>query len=505
MTDRSQLVLLDPAQMYEADRLTIEAGTPGLELMENAGRACVQAISERFKLGKVAVLCGPGNNGGDGFVIARHLAKAGWQVALYLLGDLSKLKGDAAVMAGKWRGKTATLADASVTGSDLIVDALFGAGLDRDITGEAAALIGDKSASQVPVMAVDMPSGIDGRTGAVRGVAFEAALTVTFFRKKPGHLLMPGRGFCGELVVADIGIDASVLTKIAAQPADLTHENAPELWRADFPTPRLGGHKYGRGHAVSVSGPMAATGAARLAAMAALRCGAGLVSVASPGNALAVNASHLTAIMLARADNGEDLACILDDRRKNAVVIGPGCGVGGGTRDKVRAVLASGAATVLDADALTSFEPHPDALFEAIAEHVERPVVLTPHTGEFTRLFNDLSNDDDSKLQACRRAATTSGAVVVLKGPDTVIAAADGRAVINANAPPTLATAGAGDVLAGMICGLLAQSMPPFEAACAGVWLHGAAADAFGPGLIAEDIISMLPAALPLAFEGVRE
>jgi hydroxyethylthiazole kinase-like uncharacterized protein yjeF len=502
--DTSRLAVLSPAQMYEADRLTIEAGTPGLELMENAGGACARAIAKRYRPGRAVVLCGLGNNGGDGFVIARHLAKDGWQVTLHLLGDVAKLKGDAALMAKKWRGEVKPLGEADLKNTDLIVDALFGAGLDRAVTGTAAELIIAAHGGHVPVMAVDMPSGIDGRSGAVRGVAFDAGLTVTFFRKKPGHLLMPGRGHCGETLVVDIGIDVTRLAKIAPQDHDLIYENAPGLWRENFPTPRLGGHKYGRGHAISVSGGMRSTGAARLAAMAALRCGAGLVTVASPASALVVNASHLTAIMLARAETDVELARMLDDRRKNAVVIGPGCGVGGKTRGKVRAVLASGVATVLDADGLTSFAQTPEALFEAIGELPERPVVLTPHSGEFKHIFNGLAGEDDSKTENCRKAAAASGAVVVAKGPDTVIGAPDGRCVINANAPPTLATAGSGDVLAGIICGLLAQGMPGFEAACAAGWLHGAAGDAFGPGLIAEDIISMLPAALPLAFREDR-
>ncbi|MGI9484230.1 MAG: NAD(P)H-hydrate dehydratase [Hyphomicrobiales bacterium] len=489
--------LLTPAEMYEADRLTIEGGTPGIELMENAGAACAQAITERYESGKASVLCGPGNNGGDGYVIARHLADAGWEVRVFQIGDAAKLKDDAAAMAKKWRGKVEAANAEAVSGVDLIVDAIFGAGLDRDVTGLIARIIDAANASEAAKMAVDMPSGVDGRSGRVLGTAFEADLTVTFFRKKPGHLLMPGRALCGELVVADIGIGPETLEQIAPG----TCENAPALWRADYPTPLLGGHKYARGHAVSVTGAMAQTGAGRLAAEAALRTGAGLVTVAAPADALMVNACHLTTVMLKRADNAAELAQLLDDKRKNAIVLGPGAGVGGGTRAKVRAALASGASVVLDADALTAFSQAPDELFEAIGELPERPVVMTPHAGEFPRLFNEIAQGEDSKCERARKAATASGAVIVIKGPDTVIAALDGRTNINSNAPPTLATAGSGDVLAGLVCGLLAQGMEPFNAASASVWLHGAAADAFGPGLIAEDIISMLPAVLPLAYQ----
>jgi NAD(P)H-hydrate epimerase len=349
------------------------------------------------------------------------------------------------------------------------------------------------------IVAVDVPSGLDGTTGLTRGPAFEAALTITFFRRKAGHLLMPGRALCGEVVVRDIGIPDAVLEEIAPK----TWANAPALWRAAFPVPSLSAHKFMRGHTLVVSGDATHTGAARLAARGSLRIGSGLVTVASPSDALAVNAAHLTAIMLAKCDDAAGLARMLEDERKNAVVIGPGNGVGEATRAMVDAALKSKAAVVLDADALTSFAPVPHVLFGMCREGT----VLTPHEGEFARLFPGLLGEAPSpgergegwgegaigRLEAAREAARRSGAVVVLKGADTVIAAADGRAAINENAPPYLATAGAGDVLAGMVAGLLAQGMPAFEAACAAVWLHGAAASAFGPGLIAEGLPDALP------------
>jgi len=491
-TDSKSAVLLTIAEMARADALTIERGTPGITLMENAGRAVAEAIAARFRQGPVSVLCGPGNNGGDGFVVARLLAEEGWPVSLFLLGDRDRLKGDAAEAAGRWPGAVHPLSADAGHGASLVVDAIFGAGLSKDVTGIAADLIARIAERKTPVVAVDIPTGIDGDTGQVRGTAFDAALTVTFFRAKPGHLLLPGRLHCGELQVADIGIAPDVLEEIAPQ----TFIDEPPLWSASFPRPRLDSHKYTRGHAIVVSGDASHTGAARLAARGALRAGAGLVTVASPPSALLVNAAHLTSVMLQPFDGADALTAILEDKRKNALLIGPGAGVGAHTRENVLAALLSGAAMVLDADALTSFAEIPRDLFVAIKGYFAGPVVMTPHEGEFARLFPRIAAEEGGKLARARAAAAEASAVIVLKGADTVIAAPDGRAAIAMNGGPELATAGSGDVLGGIILALLAQHMLPFEAACAGVWLHGEAGSSFGPGLISEDLPEMLPAVL---------
>ncbi len=482
--------LLTIREMGEADRLTIASGTAGFELMEDAGRAVADGAA-RLRGRRVAVVAGPGNNGGDGFVAARLLAERGFAVRICLVGDRGRLKGDAARAAERWTGSVERASPAVLADCDLIIDALFGAGLDRPVEGPPRAMIEAMNASGVPVLAVDLPSGINGTSGAVMGIAVKAARTVTFFRRKPGHLLLPGRLHCGPVDVADIGIPASVLATIKPK----TFANDQALWRGAFPIPKPEGHKYSRGHAVVVSGGLSTTGAARLAARGALRAGAGLVTIASPREALAVNAAASLAVMVRPVDGTDELAAFLADKRRNAVVLGPGGGVGAAMREQVHAALRSEAAVVLDADALTSFADQPPALFADIAARGGRGTVLTPHEGEFSRLFNKINKDSEvhGKLEKARTAARLSAAVLLLKGPDTVVAAPDGRASIANNAPAYLATAGSGDVLAGMIAGLMAQGMAAFEAASAAVWLHGEAAASFGPGLISEDLPEELP------------
>ena len=486
--------LLTPAEMAEADRLTIAGGVSGIELMENAGRAVADAVARRFPRSApgVCVVAGPGNNGGDGFIAARVLAERGFPVRLLLVGERESLKGDAAEAARRWPGTIEPVSSQAIEGSGIIVDALFGAGLDRPVSGLPRAAIEAINAAGVPVIAVDLPSGVNGGSGAVMGDAVRATETVTFFRRKPGHVLLPGRLHCGPVEVADIGIPASVLGRVRPR----VFVNCPTLWASHFPIPRLDGHKYVRGHAVAVSGGAASTGAARLAARGALRAGAGLVTIASPREALAVNAATNLAIMVRPVDGAAELSSLLADKRLNAVVIGPGGGVGPAMRDLVLAALSGEPAVVLDADALTSFAEAPSELFAAIKGRKSAATVLTPHEGEFARLFNKggKASDSSSKIDRALVAAADSGAVVVLKGADTVVAAPAGRISVTENAPAWLATAGSGDVLAGFVTGLLAQGMPAFEAASAATWLHGETGTEAGPGLIAEDLPDALRA-----------
>jgi hydroxyethylthiazole kinase-like uncharacterized protein yjeF len=486
--------ILTAAEMQRADQLTIADGVPGFALMRNAGRAVADVAADMVEEGAILVVAGRGNNGGDGFIAAAELAARGRDVQVILLCRRESLTGDAALAAAAWKGEVLPCDPASIGAPALIIDALFGTGLDRPIKGDPYAMIAAINASGAAVLAVDLPSGINGTTGAVMGIAVRATETVTFFRPKAGHLLLPGRIQCGRLRVVDIGIEAGVLDEIRP----MTSENIPELWAMSFPVPRMDSHKYARGHAIVVSGDIAATGAARLAARSALRAGAGLVTVASPRDALAVNAAALTAVMVRPIDTAAEFGSLIADSRIKACVIGPGAGVGARTRDFVLALLAANRSTVLDADALTSFAEAPATLFDAIKSAPEAEVVLTPHLGEFNRLFKVMEGEPASlsKLEQVRMAAEMAGAVLLLKGADTVVASPDGRAAIAANAPPWLATAGSGDVLAGIIGGLLAQGVPAFEAACIGVWMHGETGAEAGPGLIAEDLPEVLPAVL---------
>jgi ADP-dependent NAD(P)H-hydrate dehydratase / NAD(P)H-hydrate epimerase len=483
--------LLSVAQMTEADRLAAAAGKSVFDLMENAGRAVAGEIARRWTPRPIAVLCGPGNNGGDGFVTALALSQSGWPVKLALAGARELLSGAALAHSRRWPGPIETLTPAAIEGAALVVDAVFGSGLNRPLdtpVSDTLALAGHRG---IPIIAVDVPSGIQGNSGTAQSAA-AATCTVTFARKKPAHVLLPGRDLCCEVVVADIGIPHAVFDALGID----TWENHPRQWQGDLPLPQFSANKYTRGHALLVGGyPM--TGAARMAARAAARIGAGLTTIAVPEHSLAVYAAALTSIMVHPLTADDDLGGLLADRRYTACLIGPGAGAGELTRARALAMLASGKAVLLDADAITAFAAHPEQLFAAI----RGPCVITPHEGEFKRLFSF----DGDKLSRARQAAKRSGAVIVLKGSDTVIATPDGRAAINSNAPATLATAGSGDVLGGLVLGLLAQGMDAFLAASAAVWMHGAAAAAFGPGLLAEDLPDLIPGVLrhllPLRFD----
>lgn len=469
--------IITVAQMRAIDEASAQAGVPTRMLMENAGRAVADAIVQRFPQQPVSVLCGPGNNGGDGWVAARVLREMGWPVRVDTLVPREALKGDAADAAAAWKGEAFPLGDKPPE-AKLYVDALFGAGLSRALEGPAA-----KLAALLPgerVVAVDVPSGLDGDSGLAHdGLCFDAALTVTFVRKKPAHVLMPAHAFCGEVVVADIGAPESV---VAAQDIAL-FENSPALW--SLPWPEADTHKHERGHVYVASGGRARTGAARLSARAALRAGAGLVTVLSPADALDENAAQLTAIMVREAEN--EAAYAHPARSAQSLVIGPAFGT---SDTHYKLLLAAIEASprcplVLDADALTLLSP--------VTHGFTPSDVMTPHVGEFRRAFPGIYSQSETRIDAARAAAAYARCVVVLKGPDTVIAAPDGRAIVNTTGTPFMATAGAGDVLAGMIAGLVAQGMESFEAAAAAAWLHGKAGEALGPGLIAEDLTERLP------------
>nr|WP_245515327.1 NAD(P)H-hydrate dehydratase [Rhizobium deserti] len=474
-------MLLTPSEMAKADAATVDSGIALADLVERAGQAVAASALRHFPQAlRYVVLCGPGNNGKDGYVAARALAQAGASVAVYEMNegqigkDLLRAEEDAI--------SRAPLAGYQPRQGDVVIDALFGAGLTRDVPDLVAELVNKIGEAALPLLAVDLPSGLCGRRGVPLGAAFKATRTVTFMNRKPGHLLLPGRSLCGDIEIVDIGIPARIIRSITEGWA----ENHPDLWGHLLPVPDENGHKYRRGHLAVFSGPAGRTGAARLSALAGLKRGAGLVTVASPADAMSVNAASLTAIMLHQIDTAQVLQSWLDSAKLAAFVLGPGFGIG----EKARqfSLLLKVRPLVLDADGITSFRENPSELFSAFSGG-DPHLVLTPHEGEFSRLFPDLAgNTELSKLEKAVRAAERAHAAIVYKGADTVIAAPDGRAYINTNAPPWLATAGSGDVLAGMIGALLAQGVPAFEAAAASVYLHGEAAKAAGRGMTAEDL-----------------
>ena len=462
--------LLTAAEIRAVESRWFASGHNSFALMRVAAAAVAEEALRMLPAGgRALVLCGPGNNGGDGHVAAAILQTRGIDVARVQLGEVAE--GDSARARELAEGvRLATEADWQK--ADLLIDALFGIGLARPLVGEAQALVEKANHSGRPILSVDVPSGIDADSGEVPGVAIQAHSTVTFHTAKPGHLLLPGRLHCGQLRIADIGLPAPLDSTLWA--------NGFGPW--DLPRPVLGVHKYARGGVLVWSGPELQTGAARLAASAALRVGAGAVTLAGDRAALRVHAAHLTAIMLAEAD-AAGFAELLTNAKIRAACIGPAAGPL--AADVAERALRTGTPLVLDADALTAFAGRAERLAELIRAH-RRPVVLTPHEGEFQRLYPDLSG---SRLQRARAVAAHSGAIMVFKGGDGCIAAPDGRALIAANTVPWLATAGSGDVLAGMIAGALAQGLDGFAACGLASWLHAELGTRLGAGLIAEDLI----------------
>lgn len=473
MTPSMGRPILTPQEMLAAEQAVFSNGTDRFTLMQRAGEAVAEFVHAHWPHGRIQVLCGPGGNGGDGFIAAARLAKFWRKVEVFSALPIGELTGDTARAASEWDGPVLPLEEALNSQPDLIIDALYGAGLKRPLEGAAAQL----AQRGGRVIAVDVPSGVDGYTAKPLGPAFQAEATITFAALRPAHVLLPGSAFCGAVMVADIGVP--VQTKLA--------ENSPVLWHSQLPRPGFGVHKYQRGHLKVVSGGPWNTGAARLTAKAGLRSGAGLVTMLSPLDAAGVHAAHLTAIMLAPFQTPEDLAAYA--ARATAMVMGPAAGLTEATRHNVDALLKSPSRVLLDADALTVFAEDPEALFSQL-----RPTdIMTPHDGEFARLFGDLLTGSDNKVEAARAAAAKAGCVVLLKGADTVIAQPDGNALVNTHATRWLATAGSGDVLAGIIAGFMAQGLDTFIAAAIGTWLHGEAGRRFGAGLIAEDIEQVLP------------
>jgi len=485
------LEVLTADEMKKADAAAIASGTPGITLMQQAGVSVAMTIARHYEPCNVLVLCGPGNNGGDGFIAAAHLKKAGWNVRVACLVKKSALKGDAALAAKEWESDAEALnSNLGLKDARLVVDAVFGTGFSKGLDPELITLFDKIRTKKIPVVAVDVPSGLDATTGNIAQGTLRADMTITFCRKKIAHMLLPGKDVCGRIHTSFIGITDQTIADLKTS----IFENGPALWLRDFPIPQAESHKYTRGHAVVYGGPKR-TGAACLGAAAAQKIGCGLVTIASQPESAVIYSSYRASLMVDTWQNEEELRGILRDERRNAVLVGPGAGADAATKGIVETILSFNKLAVLDADIFTLFKDDSKALFTKLspARHV-----LTPHEGEFERLFGAM---EGNKLERARKAAKTANAVVLLKGADTVIAAPDGAAVINTNAPPTLATGGSGDVLAGFITGLMAQGMPPFMASCAAAWLHGECARNHGFGLTAEDIITLLPQILNKLFQ----
>lgn len=478
----AQNYLFTPKKMQAVDRCAIESGIDSLALMERAGAAVSAAVLKFWPvIRRAVILCGPGNNGGDGHIAARYLAQSG--VPIVRFGFDPKAGTDATLALAAFPGDVSSLASYQPQAGDVVIDALFGAGLDRPLTGNVAALIELIASAKLPILAVDLPSGLNGRTGRPTGACFRADRTVTFAGPKPGHVLMPGRQLCGPVEVADIGVPARLLTN-----ENHIWINHRALYEEFLPAADAASHKYTRGHLGVFSGPLISGGAARMAADAGLRAGAGLVTLACPPSAVLTQASHLTAVMLRSVMDISGVETWLEDGRLKAFVLGPGFGDCQRAIEYAQAIARHTRALVLDADALSAFAERHDDL-AALGEKTE--LILTPHEGEFRRLFGALAIDDNlSKIERAQMAASLINGVVVYKGADTVIAAPDGRAAVNTDGPPWLATAGSGDVLAGIVGAYLAQGMPAFEAACAGVARHSAAGIMAGSGMTAEDLIT---------------
>jgi ADP-dependent NAD(P)H-hydrate dehydratase / NAD(P)H-hydrate epimerase len=453
--------VLTAAQMREAEQAVIASGVPEYELMERAGAAAAEIIWRAGAKRDLLVLCGPGNNGGDGFVIARLLRAHGVPVRVAALGD-SKTESSQKARAA-WNGPVEQLGEAAPAAQ--IVDALFGTGLTRGLDDVVADRLSELSERASFSYAIDVPSGVDTDSGTLLSHVPHFGVCIALGALKPAHILHPAAGYFHRLVCADIGIAAS----------DEVHRlSAPHLAQ-----PLASDHKYSRGLIAVVGGSMA--GAGRLAAQAAARSGAGMVRHLAPKDA----AVGLDAVVTAQAKSAAMLGDLIADRRLAAVVVGPGLGRDEEAVSRLGLALNCGHPLVLDADALTLLGGRVDA--------IPAGSILTPHEGEFTRLFADLHGD---KIMRARYAAQRAGSVVILKGADSVIASPDGRTAVSVSGSPWLSTAGTGDVLAGLVAGRLAVTSDPFRAACEAVWLHGEAARRAGAAFVADDLIAQLPAAI---------
>ncbi|MDX1950377.1 MAG: NAD(P)H-hydrate dehydratase [Rickettsiales bacterium] len=483
----------------KADSEAERFGISNFTLMCNAGEKSADLVDKILDYKKkgdaVYILCGVGNNGGDGYITARILKERGYDIRLSNIGDLRKVSEltlqamDFAVSSGI---EIEEFDEDYLEQADLIIDAIFGIGLKRDITGDIAEIIEkinyakNSQKNKFLVFSLDVPSGVCSNTGEVRNIAIQADYTISYQTPKIGCYLLPAKNYVGKIEVADIGIPDEAFSEIY-NPYFI---NSTDLWLDKFPFPKLESHKYHKGHIVIDGGEEDFTGASRMASIASMRVGAGLATICADEKSLPIYATSMLSVMVKRLKEIEDLEKYIKLKKVNSAVLGCGSGFDILAPLRVYHCLEEKLACVIDADVFSIFQEKPKEFIKALKKN--KKSVLTPHEGEFKRVFNV----DGSKIERASKAAKLCDNVIVLKGNDTIIASPDGRIAVNNNAPTWLATAGSGDVLAGIIGGLLAQNMPSFEAACAGVWIHSECANILGQGLISEDLIDAIPLVL---------
>ncbi len=487
MSSMTQYILSN-SEMAQADLITIKDGLTSIQLMKNAGKAVFKNLPI-IQQGKVLILCGPGNNGGDGFVISNLLIKANLQVEIYHPFELKNRSRDCQFYFQKINKSNFIESISDFEQYEYIVDALFGTGLSRELSEKYIKLFEKINYSNKPIIAVDIPSGINGENSLPQPTALNCTKTITFFCKKKCHLLLPSKKYCGEVILEDIGISKNVFKIMNPK----IKKNDPSLWIKNFPFPSTMDHKYSRGLLIINTGPKFQTGAARLAGRSALRVGAGAVRLVCDKESAEVLEPQISVEMLSVISEKNELQSILKDKKISSVLVGPGNGVNDETKARTLLSLALVDHVVIDADAISCFANNPEELFIDTYPHT----ILTPHEGEFKRLFGSNFSENDDKVVRCVEAAKISGSIVLLKGADTVIADPYGNVVINSSEAPYLATAGSGDVLAGIIASLVGRNkMSAFNAACAGAWIHSYLGEYLGAGLIAEDLIDNIPFAV---------
>jgi len=476
--------ILTNEEMAEADQMTIASGVPSIELMENAGKAVFNNIPIK-NIDRVLLLIGPGNNGGDGFVVARLLIEIGISVDIFFYNN-GKISNDCKINKDKIDSQSFISEIRNYSSYSYVIDALFGTGFTRKIPSQLEKIFSIVKKNKIPVYAIDIPSGINGNSSIVNGDCLECVKTITFFNKKKCHYLYPGKNFCGEVIVEDIGIKTDVFKEMMPK----IRNNNPELWIKEFPFPSSFDHKYSRGLLIINCGPIYKTGAARLAGRSAMRVGAGAVKLICDDEAAKVLEPQISVELISVVKEKNEIQQIFKDRKVSSILVGPGNGVNDETKSRTLLALAFVKHVVIDADAITCFEKNPKELFVDTYPHT----ILTPHEGEFRRLFGDEIASIEDKVVKTVEASKLAGSIVVLKGADTIIANPEGQAVINSSEAPYLATAGSGDVLAGIIASLVGDNkMSAFNAACAGTWIHSKLGELIGAGLIAEDLIDNIP------------